>query len=121
MRCELFTRVRDEPILSPDCLPMEAAAVFNPGVALLEDEVLLLLRVEDRRGLSHLRVARSRNGVDDWRIAKEPLLAPGDPDFPFEEWGCEDARITHMDDGTWMIVYTGLFPLRSRRRAGYHA
>ncbi len=52
---------------------MEASAVFNPGAALVGDEVLLLLRVEDRRGLSHLRVARSRNGVDDWRIAKEPL------------------------------------------------
>ncbi len=34
------------------------------------------LRVEDLRGISHLHVARSRDGVTDWRFDPEPLLAP---------------------------------------------
>lgn len=106
MAKEVFRRVRDRPILTPDHLPCEVAATFNPGAAWFDNEVLLLLRVEDRRGVSDLHVARSRNGVDGWRIDDEPLLAPGHPDFPFEEWGCEDARITPLPDGQWVIAYT---------------
>jgi predicted GH43/DUF377 family glycosyl hydrolase len=70
-------------------------------------EVVLLVRVEDRRGLSHLRVARSRNGVDGWRWDAHPLLYPNqDPACPYEEWGCEDARITQMAESEWIISYT---------------
>jgi predicted GH43/DUF377 family glycosyl hydrolase len=87
-------------------MPVDVAAVFNPGVALFHDEVLLLLRLEDGRGVSHLRVARSRNGIDNWRVDDHPLLEPDLPDHPFEEWGCEDGRITQLDDDTWVIAYT---------------
>ncbi len=106
MISEVFARITNQPILTPDCLPGEVAAVFNPGVADLGEEMVLLVRVEDRRGVSHLRVARSRNGVDGWRIADDPLLAPDHPHYPFEEWGCEDARITRLDTGLWIIAYT---------------
>ena len=106
MLSELFRRVGDKPILTPDSMPMEVSAVFNPGAVLVGDEVVLLVRVEDRRGVSHLRVARSPNGVDGWHIADEPLLEPRLPGNPFEEWGCEDARITRLGNGDWVIAYT---------------
>jgi predicted GH43/DUF377 family glycosyl hydrolase len=102
----LFHRHGRDPLISSADLPIPSHAVFNPGVAEKDGEVVLLLRVEDRQGLSHIRVARSRNGVDGWRIAEEPLLAPDVPDCPFEEWGCEDPRVTHMEDGSWLIAYT---------------
>ncbi|MCL5104457.1 MAG: glycosidase [Armatimonadetes bacterium] len=103
---EVFKRLGGGPLLTPDDMPCKANAVLNPGVAEIDGDVVLLLRIEDRRGISHLRVARSSNGVDNWRIADKPLLEPDDPEHPFEEWGCEDARITQMGPREWIIAYT---------------
>jgi predicted GH43/DUF377 family glycosyl hydrolase len=75
-------------------------------VAELDGEVVLLARIEDRRGVSQIRVARSRNGVDQWRIADRPLLGPGLPEYPYEEWGCEDPRVTRIAPDQWVIAYT---------------
>lgn len=101
-----FKRHQSNPLLTSKDLPYEANTVFNPGVAEVDGEVVLLLRVEDRRGMSHLTVAHSHNGVDNWRIEREPLLAPGLPEWPYEEWGCEDARITRLGESEWVICYT---------------
>jgi predicted GH43/DUF377 family glycosyl hydrolase len=104
---ELFHRHPANPIIVPGDAPTPAAAVLNPGVAEVDGEVLLLVRVEDRRGISHLWAARSANGVDGWRWDDRPLLYPNqDTDCPYEEWGCEDARITQMSESSWIISYT---------------
>jgi hypothetical protein len=66
-----------EPILTSKGLAVPINSVFNAGATLLADgTTLLLCRVEDRRGLSHLCAARSRNGVDGWQIDGEPTLMP---------------------------------------------
>jgi predicted GH43/DUF377 family glycosyl hydrolase len=101
-----FLRQGVGPLMAPDQMPCEANAVLNPGVADLGDEVLLLLRIENKDGISHIRVARSPNGVDGWQFADKPLLEPGTPDFPYEEWGCEDARVTKLNEKEWVIAYT---------------
>lgn len=106
MDSEVFTRYKDGPLFTPDTMPFRCNAVFNPGVAIVDDEVLLILRVEDRRGISRLHVARSANGIDNWHIHKNTLLSPDLPDYPFEEWGCEDPRITQIGDKLWIIAYT---------------
>ena len=80
--------------------------MLNPGVAEVDGEVVLLLRIENKDGISHIRVARSRNGVDGWKHADTPILGPGNPDYPYEEWGCEDARVTRIDHNEWAIAYT---------------
>jgi predicted GH43/DUF377 family glycosyl hydrolase len=103
---DVFVRHGHRPVLTPDDLPFKANAVFNPGVAEVDGEIVLLLRVEDRRGISEIRVARSSNGVDGWLVADQPLVEPDLPDYPFEEWGCEDARVTKLRDGKWIIAYT---------------
>ncbi|MGD9495464.1 MAG: glycosidase [Armatimonadota bacterium] len=102
-----FQRHESNPLITVRDLPMPANGVLNPGVAQFEGETVLLLRCERREGTSELRVARSHNGVDGWRIAEGPLLAPDVPDYPFEEWGCEDARLTRLETGRWGIAYTG--------------
>ncbi len=104
---ELFTRVTDNPILTTAHLPYRANTVFNPGAARVDGEVLLLARVEDRRGISQLHVARSTDGVTGWTWDPEPLLVP-DPDrHPEEIWGCEDPRLTWLPElGQWAIAYT---------------
>jgi predicted GH43/DUF377 family glycosyl hydrolase len=104
---ELFDRHPANPILTAKDLPYPANTVFNAGATLIDGETLLLMRVEDRRGHSHLTVARSRDGVTDWRIDAQPTFT-GDPDrYPEEIWGVEDPRITWLEEpGHYAIAYT---------------
>jgi predicted GH43/DUF377 family glycosyl hydrolase len=68
---------------------------------------LLLCRVEDRRGHSHLTVARSVNGIDNWQIDTRPTFAADPVNFPEELWGIEDPRITYVEElKKYAIVYT---------------
>ena len=53
--------------------------------------------------MSHLRVARSRDGVD-FRFDPAPAIFPS---TPYEAYGCEDARITPLD-GRYYITYTAV-------------
>ena len=104
----LLLRHPANPILCATDWPYPAHTVFNAGATLLNDgTTLLLCRVEDRRGHSHLCAARSANGIDGWEIDKEPTLLP-DPDYyPEELWGIEDPRITFVEElGKYAIAYT---------------
>ena len=105
---ELFQRHELNPILTSAQWPYPVNSVFNPGAALLPDgTTLLLCRVEDRRGLSHLCVARSANGVDGWKIDTQPTLMPDPEHFPEELWGIEDPRITFVSElNKYAVVYT---------------
>ena len=102
----LFQRHPANPIISASDLPYPANAVMNPGAARVNGETVLLLRVEDLRGISHLQVARSHNGSTDWRYDDSPLLAPT-PEHPEEVWGCEDPRTIWLPErDEWAIAYT---------------
>ncbi len=104
---ELFRRYQNNPIITARDVPYPANTVFNAGATVALEETLLLLRVEDRRGLSHLTAARSRNGFDGWRIDAEPTLLPSPRTHPEEEWGIEDPRITRLEEEErWAITYT---------------
>jgi len=104
----LFLRHANNPILSRKDWPYPINSVFNAGVTRLADgDTLLLCRVEDRRGLSHLCAARSADGVDGWRIDPEPTLMANPREFPEEIWGIEDPRITYVPElGKYAIAYT---------------
>lgn len=105
---ELFCRHKLNPILTAADWPYPIHSVFNPGAVTLPDgTTLLLCRVEDRTGLSHLCAARSANGVDGWVIDAEPTLK-GDPEnYPEELWGVEDPRITWVPEmNKYAVVYT---------------
>lgn len=107
---ELFRRHPGNPILTAEDWPYPVNAVFNPGAAEVDGETVLLARVEDLRGISHLTVARSANGVDSWSIAGEPLLA-GDADVASEQWGLEDPRIVWVAElDRWVITCTAYGP-----------
>jgi beta-1,4-mannooligosaccharide/beta-1,4-mannosyl-N-acetylglucosamine phosphorylase len=103
---EVFVRYKNNPIFTMKDMPFPANAVFNPGVAEHDGEIVLLLRIEDRQGISQIRVARSKNGVDNWKIDDTVLLEPDLPGFPYEEWGCEDPRVTKIGHEEWVIAYT---------------
>ena len=98
-------RYDGNPILTAAGWPGVVNAVFNPAVTWFEGETLLLARVEDRTGISHLAVATSANGLTDWVIDLERSITP-DPSSHAERFGIEDPRITRIGE-EYMIVYTG--------------
>jgi predicted GH43/DUF377 family glycosyl hydrolase len=103
---ELFHRHPGNPILSAVDWPYPVNTVFNPGAATHDADTVLLARVEDLRGISHLTVARSANGVDGWMIDAEPLLAP-ELGIESEQWGFEDPRVVWVAElERWVITCT---------------
>lgn len=104
----LLQRHPNNPILRPSDWPYPINTAFNPGATRLADgSTLLLCRVEDRRGLSHLCVARSRNGVDGWQIDATPTLMPDPSRYPEDLWGIEDPRITFVPEhSAYYVAYT---------------
>ncbi|MEO7588800.1 MAG: hypothetical protein ABIS84_12325 [Arachnia sp.] len=108
MTDELLIRSPHNPILTAEQWPYPMNSVMNAAATIVGDETLLLVRVEDRRGFSHLTVARSADGETDWRIDETPLIAP---QHHYEEWGVEDPRITWFpDEKLWVIAYTAFSP-----------
>ncbi len=104
---ELFHRHPDNPIIIANDLPYPCNSVFNAAATLVDGETLLLLRVEDRTGLSHLTVARSRDGLHDWRFDSGPTLRADPVNYPEEVWGIEDPRLTWLEEQQrWIIAYT---------------
>ena len=106
----LFTRDPGNPILAPQRWPYPINAVMNAGAAEVDGETVLLCRVEDRRGFSHLACARSKDGKTNWVVDDQPAMAPH-PDRPEESWGLEDPRVTRVDElGAWIVAYTAFGP-----------
>src|ERR1700704_3368115 len=104
----LIVRPPANPILTRKDWPYTINSVFNAGATLLADgTTLLLCRVEDRSGQSHLCAARSPNGVDGWVIDAKPTLWPDPEHHPEELWGIEDPRITYVEElGKYVVAYT---------------
>ncbi|MGO4497205.1 glycoside hydrolase family 130 protein [Paenibacillus sp. 2RAB27] len=153
-------RLEENPIIStnhvkPSRPDFKVVGVFNAGVAAINDEIVLLLRVaempvhvpgnyiavpvlneqdgtleikylnkndprynyEDSRvvkeqgryayltSISHLRVARSKDGVR-FVIDEHPSLFPIDAE---ETWGIEDPRITQLGN-RYYITYSAVSP-----------
>ena len=104
---ELFKRHSNNPILSIDDWHYPVNSVFNCAATTHNDETLLLVRVEDRRGMSHLTVARSKDGITNWKIDPKPTLLPYPEHYPEEIWGIEDPRITYLEElQQYVIAYT---------------
>lgn len=94
---ELFRRYHGNPILAPHHWPYPVNAVFNAAAARLDGRVVLLARVEDLRGFSHLATAWSADGLTGWQVDPEPALLP-DPAHAEEHWGIEDPRVVWCEE-----------------------
>ncbi|MGD2110946.1 MAG: glycosidase [Phycisphaerae bacterium] len=108
----LFRRHGGNPILSAYDWPYFVNTVFNPGaIRLATGETLLLCRVEDCSGRSHLTAARSADGVGEWRIDASPTLLPDVEAHPEEAWGIEDPRIVWCEElPAYAVTYTCYSP-----------
>ncbi len=107
-RRRLLKRHPANPILTAYQWPYFVNTVFNPGATrLASGETILLARVEDCSGLSHLCVARSADGVTDWKVDAHPTLVADLQNHPEELWGIEDPRVIWVDElDAFAVVFT---------------
>ena len=106
---DLLKRWPNNPLLTAQGWPYAVNAVFNPGAIRLQNthEILLLARVEDRRGISHLCAVRSADGATNWKIDGVPTLLARSEDRPEEIWGVEDPRIVWAPEiNKYIVTYT---------------
>ena len=102
---DLFKRYPHNPIISAKDLPYEVNSVFNPGATIHQGNVLLLVRVEDKRGISHITLARSKDGFGNWEMNDEPFITPSRDEYT--EYGVEDPRVTYLfEEDLYAITYT---------------
>lgn len=103
----LFTRCPSNPIITTHNLHYPANSIFNAGAAMLDGWTYLVARVEDMRGLSHMTVLKSKDGISNWITDEKPVFLPDPERCPEEMWGVEDPRITWLEDlKAFGIVYT---------------
>jgi predicted GH43/DUF377 family glycosyl hydrolase len=109
-----FQRYKDNPILTRADIPYPCNTVFNAAACAHGGQYLLLLRIEDLRGRSHLTLARSSDGYSFVVDAKPWITPSNDPKYePYERFGVEDPRITALD-GAYYITYTAYGPHGTR-------
>lgn len=106
MSAILVRRASANPILTPDgAISWKSKAVFNPGVIEDAGKIRLLYRAVGDDFVSRFGYAESTDGITLSNMLNQPIFAP-DPNNEFETAGCEDPRITKIDD-TFYITYCG--------------
>lgn len=120
-----FTRMIEDPVLSPDVsytfdCPMAGKPVawmesdtFNPAATVKGGRIHVLFRAEDNshKGLgsrtSRVGHALTKDGIT-MKIQPEPVLFPAVDDQKEYDWpgGCEDPRVAMTEDGTFVMMYT---------------
>ena len=102
----LFRRYEGNPILTDENWPYPINSVFNPAAINFNGGVMLLNRVEELRGFSHLTCAFSKDGLTNWEIDDVPTMQP-DQMNKEEKWGLEDPRIVWLEEQQqYAITYT---------------
>ncbi len=109
-----FKRRDDNPILTKDDIPYSCNTVFNAAACKVQGQYILVLRIENQTGISHLTLARSEDGYN-FAIDQHPWVTPSaDPQFePYERYGIEDPRVTFLE-GEYYITYTAFGPFGPR-------
>ena len=96
---------------------LQVKTVHNAGIAEYKNEIVMLFRSHLRNGISILGIARSKDGLNNWRVESMPAMLPASPKDNFadgvneqaiienEAGGIEDPRISKLED-TYAITYS---------------
>ena len=96
---------------------LQVITVHNAGITEYNNEVIMLFRSHLRNGISVLGIARSKNGLEDWKIDKKPAMIACTKNDNFakgtnidelienEQGGIEDPRISKIGD-LYYITYS---------------
>ena len=105
-RRDRLHRWEGNPILTLDDMPFRCNSVFTGSPVKIDDEYLILLRVEGQQGYSFLALARGDDPYH-FEVDPEPVMMPAKngPFALYETAGLEDPRITLLD-GVYYLLYT---------------
>lgn len=114
-----FTRYEGNPILVPAVeLDWQNIGVFNPAAVYEDGKVHIVYRAQSGDGTSVFGYASSKDGIHIDENLNEPIYVPRE-DFEKKihetgNSGCEDPRITKIDDRFFMTytAYDGVNPPR---------
>lgn len=105
----IFERVKNNPILTPNENSWENRAVFNCGTIFHEGKVHMLYRaIGGKNYVSVLGYASSDDGMNFVREYRDPVMKPS---MDYEQGGCEDPRIMKID-GEIYLTYVALSSTR---------
>lgn len=97
-----FVPSEANPILRPRGDSWESGNLYNPAAIVVGDQVVLLYRAHAEDIVSHVGIATSADGIHFER-EDAPVVSP---EHDYESHGCEDPRVTKVDD-TYYLTYTG--------------
>lgn len=113
-----FKRFKGNPIIEPGKNSWEELAVFNPAAINLNDGIHLLYRAMSLDNTSVMGYAKMSDPFTVEKVLSEPAYVPRE-DFegkgvPGGNSGCEDPRLTKIDDKVFVCytAYNGLMPPR---------
>lgn len=111
---DFLHRWEGNPIITLEDIPFRCNTVFNGSPVKINNEYIILLRVEGQQGYSFLALARSDDGYH-FEMDPEPVMMPekNGPFAMYETKGLEDPRITFLD-GVYYILYTAASEYGSR-------
>jgi len=107
----VIRRSLHNPIISPQReRPWEAIATYNPSAVRTDDGVRVYYRAfgdpdalqTPMQGLSTIGMAFAEDGIHFH--SRQQVIAP---EAPWDEFGCEDPRVTYFE-GRWYCFYTAL-------------
>jgi beta-1,2-mannobiose phosphorylase / 1,2-beta-oligomannan phosphorylase len=112
-------RFKDNPIIPPDpAHAWESFATFNAGAIQVRGQVHIVYRAMGEERVSVLGYASSMDGLHIEERLPEPVYVPREafekPAVPGVGSGCEDPRLTLLDDTIYMCytAYDGVNPPR---------
>ncbi len=97
-------------LLTSTGLEFENAGVLNPAVIRVNDSVHMFYRAVQSGNHSTLGYCRFDGPLTLAERSDKPLIIP---QFDYESWGVEDARLTKIDD-LYYLTYTGYDGLNAR-------
>lgn len=89
-------------ILAPTSLDFEFKGVFNPATIRVGDEIQMFYRAVSYSDISSIGFCRFDMNNKIIERLDRPLIAP---EFSYERMGCEDPRVTYIDD-KYYLFYT---------------
>lgn len=104
-----FTPYEHNPVLEPLGGSWESSNLYNPAALVDGDEIVLLYRAHADDLVSHIGLARSKDGYHFER-EDQPIMSPSEE---YDRYGCEDPRITSIGE-QYYLTYTGWDRKRAR-------
>ncbi len=102
MKERVLKKYENNPVMSPEKMPIDVLYTFNPGAIKHNDEYILMMDVTTLDDIHRLWIARSKDGINFTPDPEPVKMPPVDPFHP--EMNTYDPRITKFGD-EYIIIY----------------